>query len=81
MRPAAELLVTLFLAPSRVYPENEVQVYGVNHKRFECDWYALCTRPATGVIAHPMVGQVFVCESCINRHQMAHKVSDWLVYA
>lgn len=29
-----------------------------------CEWFALCTRPADGVVAHPILGMVPCCRRC-----------------
>lgn len=29
-----------------------------------CEWFALCTRPADGVVAHPILGDVPTCARC-----------------
>ena len=30
----------------------------------ECRWFALCERPADGVVEHPVLGDVPVCRTC-----------------
>lgn len=37
-----------------------------------CEWFALCTNPATDVEPHPILGSVPVCERCKAR---AHPAS------
>jgi hypothetical protein len=32
-----------------------------------CMWFALCTRPATVAVPHPILGSVPACESCAKR--------------
>jgi hypothetical protein len=32
-----------------------------------CEWFALCTRPADGVVAHPIIGPVPTCQRCAER--------------
>jgi hypothetical protein len=36
----------------------------VNAPVVVCDWFAACTRPATGVVAHPVLGYVPTCGEC-----------------
>jgi hypothetical protein len=35
-----------------------------------CEWFALCTRPASGVVAHPILGNVPTCARCAARHEL-----------
>lgn len=32
-----------------------------------CQWFAFCSRPAEGVVAHPVLGRVPTCRPCANR--------------
>jgi hypothetical protein len=34
-----------------------------------CQWYALCADDATGVIAHPTLGDVPACDACQGRYE------------
>lgn len=29
-----------------------------------CEWFALCTNKATGTVAHPILGDVPICDRC-----------------
>lgn len=31
-----------------------------------CQWFALCGRPATGTVHHPILGDVPTCDRCHN---------------
>lgn len=32
-----------------------------------CEWFALCTRPADGVVSHPILGWVPTCQRCADK--------------
>jgi hypothetical protein len=32
-----------------------------------CNWFALCTRPATTLMPHPILGDVPICSECRNK--------------
>lgn len=32
-----------------------------------CEWFALCDRPATVLVPHPVLGQVPTCDRCADR--------------
>lgn len=32
-----------------------------------CEWYLLCTNPATRTIPHPILGRVPACDRCAER--------------
>lgn len=29
-----------------------------------CEWFAACTRPATGSMSHPILGAMLICDRC-----------------
>lgn len=33
----------------------------------QCEWFALCTRPAAGDVGHPILGPVPTCAECATR--------------
>ena len=35
-----------------------------------CHWYALCDRPAAGIVEHPILGDVPTCGRCADRHDL-----------
>jgi hypothetical protein len=35
--------------------------------RETCEWFALCTNPATGTLTHPTIGEVPICDRCRER--------------
>lgn len=35
-----------------------------------CEWYALCTNAAVGVVEHPVLGDVPCCRRCADRHDL-----------
>lgn len=35
-----------------------------------CQWYALCTNTAVGVVKHPILGNVPTCQRCADKHQL-----------
>ena len=43
-------------------------------KTTTCEWFALCTKPAAGTVAHPILGDVPICERCAERMGYADKV-------
>lgn len=36
----------------------------------ECEWFAGCDRPAAGVVAHPVLGDVATCQVCADRFEL-----------
>lgn len=34
-----------------------------------CEWYALCSNVSVGTVTHPILGEVPVCERCLNKHE------------
>jgi hypothetical protein len=32
-----------------------------------CEWFALCDRPAAGVVHHPVLSPVPTCQRCADR--------------
>lgn len=41
-----------------------------------CEWYALCTNAATGLVKHPILGSVPVCERCRAKHELVFKKEE-----
>lgn len=39
-----------------------------------CEWFALCTNPSVGTVAHPILGDVPICQRCADRMDYADKV-------
>jgi len=35
-----------------------------------CQWYALCTNPADGIVKHPILGNVPTCQRCADKHEL-----------
>lgn len=35
-----------------------------------CEWYALCDRPADGIVKHPILGDVPCCQRCADKHDL-----------
>lgn len=35
-----------------------------------CEWFLLCVRPAAGVVAHPVLGDVPTCRECADRLEL-----------
>jgi hypothetical protein len=35
-----------------------------------CEWFALCENPATGLVAHPVLGHVPTCQRCADRFNL-----------
>jgi hypothetical protein len=29
-----------------------------------CEWFAMCDHPATGLMAHPVLGDLPICDRC-----------------
>jgi hypothetical protein len=40
-----------------------------------CEWYALCTNPAEGTVAHPVLGPVPTCTRCATKHGLDLQVA------
>lgn len=38
-----------------------------------CEYYALCTNQAEGVIEHPILGNVPACKRCADKHDLTLK--------
>ena len=34
---------------------------------YPCQWFALCTNPAAGTVAHPILGSVPTCQRCADK--------------
>lgn len=39
-----------------------------------CEWFALCDRPADGVVAHPILGSVPTCTRCAEKLDLTLEV-------
>lgn len=39
-----------------------------------CEWFALCTRPARWLVAHPVLGEVPTCEQCVEQRKLRERV-------
>jgi hypothetical protein len=39
-----------------------------------CEWFALCTNVAVGVIKHPVLGRVPCCQRCADKLEMANRL-------
>lgn len=35
-----------------------------------CKWYALCANESVGHVAHPILGDVPICQRCADRHDL-----------
>lgn len=35
-----------------------------------CEWFALCDHEAVGLVAHPIIGSVPVCQRCADKLDM-----------
>lgn len=35
-----------------------------------CEYYALCTKLADGVVEHPILGSVPTCRRCADKHDL-----------
>lgn len=33
-----------------------------------CDWFAMCDHDAIGTIFHPILGDVAICERCLDKY-------------
>ena len=42
-----------------------------------CAWYALCDKPATGTVAHPILGDVPICDRCTDKHAMRGRFTPY----
>lgn len=36
----------------------------------QCEWYALCWNRASGLVLHPVLGLVPVCQRCSDKHNL-----------
>ena len=49
-------------------PMNEVDMTEVPEGvTLLCSWFKRCEREAVGVMTHPILGGVFICEPCAKR--------------
>lgn len=46
---------------------EEEQVAKIGEGGGLCEWFALCDRPAYGLVTHPVLAQVPVCERCAEK--------------
>jgi hypothetical protein len=64
--PRARHIVTL--DPARGWPESEAAFRELlANESTGCRWFALCANRATGVVPHPVLGSVPVCDRCRDR--------------
>jgi len=42
-----------------------------------CEWFALCDRPADGVVSHPILGWVPTCQRCADK--LGLELSCWAI--
>lgn len=35
-----------------------------------CQWFVLCSNPATALVAHPIIGAVPTCQRCIDKFSL-----------
>jgi hypothetical protein len=45
--------------------------------RIVCQWFALCDRPADGVITHPILDDVPCCTRCAEKLDMLTRLQVW----
>lgn len=43
----------------------------------ECEWYLLCFNVPIGTVTHPILGEVPVCERCLNKHDMHQRFTPY----
>ena len=41
-----------------------------------CHWYALCDHLAVGLVEHPILGAVPVCQRCVDKHDLDATYGD-----
>lgn len=44
-------------------------------KTLKCEWFAMCTNPATMTRSHPILGQVPICKRCDDK---MNKIEDYI---
>lgn len=42
-----------------------------------CQWFALCTNPADGVVLHPILGDVPTCVRCVTKLDLHDRFSPY----
>lgn len=50
--------------------------WGCDAPTVYCEWYALCTNEADGLVAHPILGNVPTCTRCADKHSLTLKELD-----
>lgn len=43
-----------------------------------CGWYVLCDRPAAGVVRHPVLEWLPVCQRCADSHGLELVPAEWV---
>lgn len=59
--PVLRGAVAVFRA-CRVVPQ-----FRLDRAEMICEWFARCTNPAAGTVAHPILGAVPCCTRCANK--------------
>lgn len=62
-----ELLATLEqIAREDTEGPNADYEYDIRRANTRCEWFLMCTNRATGVMPHPILGDVPICDRCRN---------------